>query len=206
VAAFVALSAAALVVAAGQLNPLCLYLSPVALAILFAYSLTKRFTWTSHLVLGLSLGGAPVGAWIAVTGRLDPASVLLGGAVLAWVAGFDVLYALQDHEFDLRTGLHSIPARFGVARSLWVARILHGMALALLASLGALMELRSLYLGGLLVVAGLLLYEHSLVRADDLSRLDTAFFTMNGIISVVYLVATAADLLLLGGGPGLVRP
>ncbi len=196
---FVALSSAALVLAASQLNPLCLYLSPLALAVLFFYSLTKRFTWASHLFLGLSLGGAPLGAWIAVTGRLDLPPVVLGLAVLAWVAGFDILYACQDYDFDRKTGLYSIPVRFGIARALWIARLFHLLSLLLLAALGWAMEMGLLYLAGLGVIGALLLYEHRLVRPDDLSKLDMAFFTMNGTISAVYFAFTLADLLILGG-------
>ena len=195
---FVALSSGLLVLAAGQLNRLCLYLSPVALAILFFYSLTKRFTWASHLFLGLSLAGAPLGAWLAVAGHFDLPPVILGLAVLAWVAGFDIIYACQDFDYDRGAGLHSIPVRFGISRSLKLARLLHLVAMGLLFFLGELMALNTLYTIGLGVIGGLLLYEHRLVRADDLSRLDMAFFTMNGIISTVYFAFTLADLLFLG--------
>jgi 4-hydroxybenzoate polyprenyltransferase len=195
---FVILSSGLLILAAHQLNPLCFYLSPLALAILFFYSLTKRFTWTSHLVLGLSLGGAPLGAWLAVTGRFDLPPVVLGLGVLAWVAGFDIIYACQDYDHDRSAGLFSIPVRFGIPRSLWLARLLHLVSLLLLALLGRLMGLGILYLAGLGVIAALLIYEHRLVRADDLSNLNTAFFTMNGIISAVYFAFTLADLLILG--------
>jgi 4-hydroxybenzoate polyprenyltransferase len=195
---FVALSSAALILAAGQLNPLCLYLSPLALAILFFYSFTKRFTWTSHLFLGLSLGGAPLGAWLAVAGHFALPPVVLGLGVLAWVAGFDIIYACQDYHHDRGAGLHSIPVRFGIPRSLVLARFLHLLAMSLFFVLGQLMALDILYTIGLGVIGGLLLYEHRLVRADDLSRLDMAFFTMNGVISAVYFAFTLADLLILG--------
>lgn len=195
---FVLLSSGLLILAARQLNPLCFYLSPLALVILFFYSLTKRFTWTSHLFLGLSLGGAPLGAWIAVAGRFDLPPAVLGLAVLAWVAGFDIIYACQDYDHDRSAGLYSIPVRFGIPRSLWLARLLHLLSLLLLALLGRLMGLGALYLAGLGVIAALLIYEHRLVRADDLSKLDMAFFTMNGIISAVYFAFTLADLLILG--------
>lgn len=198
VALFIALSSAVLLLAAYRLNPLCFALSPLALAVLFFYSLTKRFTWTSHLVLGLSLGGAPLGAWIAVTGRVDWAPVLLALAVLIWVAGFDIIYACQDYEFDRRWGLHSLPVRLGISRALRVSRLLHGLAVVLLAALGVEMRMNGLYWLGIAVVALLLFHEHRLVQADDLSRLDLAFFTMNGIISVVFFAFTLADLLLLG--------
>jgi 4-hydroxybenzoate polyprenyltransferase len=190
--AFVVLSAAAFVVAAGMLNPLCLVLSPVALAIVFGYSYTKRFTPLSHLVLGLALAVAPVGAWLAVRGAFAVVPMVLGSAVLCWVAGFDTIYACQDTEFDRREGLRSLPAWLGTPRALGVARLLHLLAVGLLASLYGLTPLHPVYLLGVAGVAALLAYEHSLVRADDLSRVDLAFFTLNGWISIGYFVATAA--------------
>lgn len=189
---FVLLSALALVVAAWQLNPLCLALSPVALAIVFGYSYAKRFTSLSHLLLGLALGIAPVGAWIAIRGRFDVVPIVLALAVLAWVAGFDIIYACQDAEFDRREGLFSIPARMGVARALLVSRMLHVTAVGLLASLFFLTPLHWVYWLGVAFVGLLLLYEHSLVSADDLSRVDAAFFAVNGWISVGYCIATAS--------------
>jgi 4-hydroxybenzoate polyprenyltransferase len=188
--AFVALSAAALVLAAAMLNPLCLMLSPVALAIVFGYSYTKRFTALSHLFLGLGLAVAPVGAWLAIRGELAPAPVVLGLAVLCWVAGFDTIYACQDVAFDRAAGLHSLPARLGVARALQVARALHVVAVMLLALVYRLAPLHPIYLAGVAGVAALLVYEHSLVSADDLSRVDAAFFAVNGWISIGYLGAT----------------
>ena len=187
---FVILSAAALVGAAAMLNPLCLMLSPVALAIVFGYSYTKRFTALSHVFLGLALAIAPLGAWLAIRGELAAAPVVLGLAVLCWVAGFDTIYACQDVAFDRASGLHSLPARLGVARALTAARVLHGAAVALLAAVYALVPLHPVYLVGVAGVAALLVYEHSLVRADDLSRVDAAFFAVNGWISVGYLAAT----------------
>jgi 4-hydroxybenzoate polyprenyltransferase len=186
--AFVVLSAAALVMAAAMLNPLCLKLSPVALVIVLGYSFTKRFTALSHIVLGLALAIAPVGAWVAVRGRFDLPPVVLGLAVLFWVAGFDTIYSCQDAGFDRESGLHSLPARLGVRRALFLARAFHVLAVALLLALYALVPLHPLYLGGVAVVAVLLGYEHSLVHYDDLSRIDAAFFTVNGWISVAYLV------------------
>jgi 4-hydroxybenzoate polyprenyltransferase len=197
--AFVALSAAALVGAAAMLNPLCLALSPVALAVICGYSYAKRFTAWSHAVLGLSLGIAPVGAWLAVRGRFDLEPIVLALAVLCWVAGFDTIYACQDVDFDRREGLHSLPARLGIGPALQVARGLHVLAVALLAALYALTPLHALYWGGVIAVAGLLAYEHSLVRADDLSRVDAAFFTVNGWVGVVYLAVTATARLLARG-------
>ena len=199
VGAFVLASSALLVLAAWRLDPLALKLSPVALAIVLGYSYTKRFTSWSHLVLGLALAGAPLGAWIAVRGDVRPAPLLLGGAVLLWVAGFDVLYALQDREFDRRSGLYSIPARFGEAGALLVSAAFHLVMLALL----GLLPLA--YPGGLgwgwwLGVAGcvaLLGWQHWIVRPGDLSRLDAAFFQANGLLAAWLFAAAAVDLLLL---------
>jgi 4-hydroxybenzoate polyprenyltransferase len=190
--AFVVASATVFVLAAGMLNPLCLALSPVALAVVFGYSYTKRFTPFSHLVLGLALAIAPVGAWLAVRGAFAVEPIVLGTAVLCWVAGFDTIYACQDADFDRREGLRSLPAWLGIARALVVAKVLHVTAVALLASLYWITDLHAIYLVGVVVVAALLGYEHSLVRADDLSRVDLAFFTLNGWISVLYFAVTAA--------------
>jgi 4-hydroxybenzoate polyprenyltransferase len=193
----VTLSLAALFVfACTRLSALCGWLSPAVLVVLFGYSYTKRFTWASHLVLGLALGMAPVGGWLAVSGGFSVAAWLLGGAVLLWVAGFDVLYACQDVEFDRREGLYSIPARFGLARALGVARVLHGGTLAALVAVGLVSGLHPVYWAGLAVIAGVLVWEHRLVRPGDLSQLDVAFFNMNGIVSVIYLVTILAAVLL----------
>jgi len=188
---FVAVSAAVFVLAAAMLNPLCLALSPVALAIVLGYSYTKRFTALSQLVLGLSLAVAPVGAWLAVRGRFDAAPLALAVAVVLWVAGFDTIYACQDAEFDRREGLHSIPARLGVARALLVARALHVGAIAALLALYALVPLHPLYLGGVAAVAALLAWEHTLVRPDDLSQVMRAF-NLNGWVGLLYFAFTAA--------------
>lgn len=195
VVTFVIVSSAIFIAAASQLNRLTLLLSPVALAILLLYSYTKRVTRWSHLVLGFALGIAPAAAWIAVRGTLDPRILLLTAAVTFWVAGFDVLYACQDFQFDCRAGLHSVPRYFGIPAALWVARAFHLVMVALLIAL-----LISFGLGmwagvGVLAVILLLIYEHSLVRADDLSRLNAAFFTMNGVISVLFFLFVAADVL-----------
>jgi len=189
---FVVLSAALLVAAAAMLNPLCLALSPVALAIVFGYSYTKRFTSLSHVVLGLALAIAPVGAWLAVRGRFDATPIVLGLGVLAWVAGFDTIYSCQDAVFDRSVGLHSMPARLGVAGALRMARVLHAIAVVHLAALYGLEPLHPVYLAGVAAVACGLVYEHSLVKADDLSRVDAAFFMVNGWISVGYLALTFA--------------
>ena len=199
VVAFVIASAALLVFAAWQLNPLALALSPLALLILLGYSLTKRFTWLSHVALGLSLAGAPLGAWIAVRGDVALAPAVLGGAVLLWVAGFDILYALQDEAFDRAAGLFSIPARFGTAGALWLSGLFHVGALVLLALVPQLYEpgLGLAYGMGWLGCAVLMAYQHWIVRPGDLSRLDAAFFTANGALAVWLFVTTAVDILLL---------
>ncbi len=196
VATFVLVSSAIFIVAAAQLNRLALWLSPVALAVLLLYSYTKRFTRWSHLMLGFALGIAPAAAWIAVRGSLDLRILLLTGAVTFWVGGFDVLYACQDFDFDRQTGLHSIPRHFGILRALWVARAFHMIMLALLIALLWSFGLGKLAIAGVAVVAALLGYEHSLVSADDLSKLNAAFFTMNGVISVLFFAFIAGDLLL----------
>jgi 4-hydroxybenzoate polyprenyltransferase len=196
VAIFVVISAAILVLAAWRLNRLALYLSPVALAVVLLYSFTKRFTRWSHLVLGFALGIAPSAAWIAVRGTLDPRILLLTAAVTFWVAGFDVLYACQDFDFDRQRGLYSIPRFVGIANALWIARGLHLIMLGLLVGLVVVFGLGKLAFAGLVIVALLLLYEHSLLRAHDLSKLNAAFFTMNGVIAVVFFLFIAADLLL----------
>ena len=185
----VLVASAVFLAAAGQLNPLCLALAPVALVWVLGYSYTKRFTRWAHLVLGLGLGIAPVGGYLAVTGAWsDPWWMLpvLAAAVMTWVAGFDVLYALQDVAFDRRAGLHSIPAALGEPRALTVARSLHAGTVIALGAVGAAVGAGWVYWVGVAVVAALLLYEHSLVRPDDLSRLDAAFFTMNGVISIAF--------------------
>jgi 4-hydroxybenzoate polyprenyltransferase len=179
---------AAFLTAAWQLNPLALKLAPVALVILFFYSFTKRFTNWSHLFLGFALGISPAAAWIAVTGHLDTRMLILCAAVTLWVGGFDVLYACQDIDFDRRAGLFSVPKRFGIATALLVARFMHIAVVALLAWLAASFSLPWPAWLGIGVVAALLAYEHSLVKANDLSRLDAAFFTMNGYISISFLL------------------
>lgn len=192
---FTLVSCAIFILAASQLNRLTLALSPVALAIVLLYSYTKRVTRWSHLVLGLALGIAPAAAWIAVRGTLDPRILLLTAAVTFWVGGFDVLYACQDYEFDREAGLHSVPRYVGIARSLWISRGFHVLMLGLLVGLVSAFHLGATALLGVAAVACLLGYEHSLVKANDLSKLNAAFFTMNGVISVAFLAFLAADLL-----------
>jgi 4-hydroxybenzoate polyprenyltransferase len=196
VVTFVAVSSAVFVLAASQFNHLALLLSPVALAVLLLYSYTKRVTRWSHLVLGFALGIAPSAAWIAVRGSLDPRILLLTAAVTFWVAGFDVLYACQDYEFDRQSGLHSIPRFLGIGSALWIARIFHIVMIGFLIALLIVFALGKFAAVGVALVILLLLYEHSLVKANDLSRLNAAFFTMNGVISVLFFVFVAADLLL----------
>ena len=196
VATFVVISSAIFVVAASQLNRLALWLSPVALAVLLLYSYTKRFTRWSHLVLGFALGIAPAASWIAVRGSLDLRILLLTAAVTFWVAGFDVLYACQDFDFDRETGLHSIPRFLGIRGALWVARGFHLAMVALLVGLLIAFGMGKVAAAGVVVVILLLLYEHSLVKPDDLSKLNAAFFTMNGVVSVLFFFFVAGDLLL----------
>jgi 4-hydroxybenzoate polyprenyltransferase len=186
------LAAAVFVLAAAALGPLPLALTPIALVILLGYSYAKRFTWASHLALGLALAGAPLGAWIAVTGSLALEPGLLAIAVLTWVAGFDTIYACQDVAFDRAQGLHSLPARFGIGPALMIARGLHVIAVAALVAFGLRLDLGPIYAAGVAAVAGVLLYEHSIVRADDLSRVNRAFFDLNGLVSLAYLVAVLA--------------
>jgi 4-hydroxybenzoate polyprenyltransferase len=175
-------------VAAWQLNPLALKLAPLAILILFFYSFTKRFTNWSHLFLGFALGISPAAAWIAITGGLDSRMLILCAAVTLWVGGFDVLYACQDIDYDRTAGLYSVPKRFGIANALWIARAMHFGVVALLSWLATSFALPWPAWLGIVVVAALLTYEHSLVKADDLSKLDAAFFTMNGYISMSFLL------------------
>lgn len=182
--------------AAWQLNPLCLKLAPLALGVVFFYSYTKRFTSFAHLVLGLALGIAPAAAWIAVTGELDPRILWLTAAVMFWTAGFDVIYSCQDYEYDTNAGLFSIPSAFGIAKALHIAKLLHVLMIVSLLLLASQLHLGPLSLAGIGAVAALLLYEHGIVKPNDLSRVNAAFFTMNGWVSVLFFVFWAADILL----------
>jgi len=193
---FALASAVIFVVAAAQLNGLCLALSPVALAIIWTYSLTKRFTAISHLVLGLGLAIAPVGAWLAATGSFAVLPLLLAASVVCWVGGFDILYACQDEEFDRASGLHSVPAKLGVPAALWSARILHLLAVVAWFAATQQAGLGWLSLIGVLVAAALLLYEHWLVRGGDLRHIDRAFFEVNSYVGVALLLFLAGDLYL----------
>ena len=195
VAVFIAVSCIVFVVGAARLNRMTLYLSPVALAVVLLYSYTKRFTRLSHVVLGFALGMAPAAAWIAVRGSLDVRILVLTAAVTFWVGGFDVIYACQDIDFDRQNALNSVPQAYGVARALFVARVLHLLMLVLLGLLVPVFGLGKIAVAGVVAVALLLAYEHSLVSARDLSKLNAAFFTMNGVIAVVFFAFVAADLL-----------
>ena len=193
---FIVFWSALFLLAARALNPLCFKLAPLALAIVMFYSYTKRFTALSHLVLGFSLGIAPAAAWIAVRGSLDPRILWLTTAVTLWTAGFDIIYSCQDYEFDTQAGLFSLPRRMGIAGALWVSRALHAGMLICLLMLVWSFALGALAWAGVAAVAGILLWEHKLVWPADLSRVDAAFFTMNGYVSVIFLVFWASDIFL----------
>ena len=193
---FVFVSSAVFLIAAKALNPLCFMLAPVALAIVLFYSFTKRFTSFAHLVLGFALGIAPAAAWIAMRGSLDARILWLTAAVTFWTAGFDIIYSCQDYAFDCAEGLFSVPRRLGIAGALWTARLLHVLMVACLLMLVWAFDLGAISLVGVLAIVALLLYEHKLVRADDLSRVDAAFFTMNGYVSVLFFLFWATDILI----------
>lgn len=193
VSALALIGLALLGLAAWELNPLCAAYLPLTVAVLVAYSYTKRFTWTCHLVLGLALSFAPMGGWVGVTGAFHPVAFLLSAAVGLWVAGFDIIYATQDIDFDRFAGLHSIPARFGITSALLVSRLFHLATVGLLIGAGAILDLSAIYYTGVAVVAALLLYEHTLISSRDLSRVNAAFFNVNGVISLVYLIFVAIE-------------
>ena len=190
------LSVALLLWSAAMLNPLCLKLSPISLFFLVLYSYCKRFTALAHVVLGICLAAAPIGAWVALRGTIELPAIVLGLLVLFWVAGFDILYALQDLDYDRSVGLHSIPVALGVNGSLWLARLFHLLTLGLLGWLMLLLGLGPWFWLGSGLMTAMLLYEHWLLRSGDLAKLDAAFFTMNGYISLTFLAATAADIFL----------
>lgn len=194
VTVFVVVAAAIFVGSAAMLNHLTLLLSPVALGVVLLYSYMKRITRWSHLVLGLALGIAPAAAWIAVRGQLDPRIILLTGIVLFWVGGFDVLYACQDFEHDRATGLNSVPQAFGIEGAFWIARGMHLATVVLLFVFAHVFGLGVIAFGGLAIVVLLLAYEHSIISPRDLRRMNAAFFTLNGIISVVFFLSIAADI------------
>jgi len=193
---FVVLSACLLVVSAYQLNPLAFKLSPVALAIIMLYSYTKRFTSLAHLWLGLSLSIAPIGAWIAIQGRFNLLPILLGISVMLWTAGFDIIYACQDFDFDKSFGLHSIPVKFGVRTALWISNLLHVVTVCLLIIIAEISQLGWIYMVGVGAVAVILIYEHLIVKPNDLSRVNLAFFTLNGAVSLILMALAIADVML----------
>ena len=186
--------AALMLIAAWRLNPLCLVLAPLALVFLVGYNYTKRFTWTSHWILGFTDGIAAAGGWIAVRGTFEPPAFVLWFALTVWIAGFDLIYACQDVDFDRAQGLYSVPARFGITTALRIARVCHALTAAAFALLGVMQALGPLYWIGWLAVVALLVYEHSLVSPTDLSRLDVAFFNVNGYIAVIILVSVVGGL------------
>lgn len=192
---FILVSSAMLVFAAAMLNPLSLKLSPLALGIIFFYSYTKRFTWFTHMFLGIALACAPIGAWIALKGSISATPLILGLAVALWVAGFDIIYSCQDVDFDKSESIFSIPKRFGIRAALWISGILHFIMVGILALLFYQEGMGIIGFSGLIIVGLLLLYEHNLVRPKDLSRANTAFFTINGFISILLCVTTAIDIL-----------
>lgn len=190
---FIVLASALFVFSAWMLNELCFYLSPVALSVIFFYSLTKRFTWAAHLFLGLGIGLAPVGAWLAITGEFDLVPILLGFAVTSWIAGFDIIYACQDVDFDRNVSLKSIPVRFGVENSLFFARMLHGVMVLLMLAVGLLVPSGWIYFAGMITLVVLLTIEHRLVNPNDLSKINIAFFHLNSAISVVLFFFVLTD-------------
>ena len=193
---FTLISAGLLVVAAWRLNPLAFALSPVALAVIMGYSYTKRFTSLSHFWLGLALSISPVGAWIAIKGQFDFTPIVLCCVVLLWTAGFDIIYACQDVNFDKKHGLHSIPARIGIRWALWLSSALHIIAVGLLFCIPLLTELGLFYYIGVGIVVFIFVYEHAIVKPNDLSRVNLAFFTLNGMISLVLMALSIADILI----------
>ncbi|MBO8170700.1 MAG: UbiA family prenyltransferase [Bacillaceae bacterium] len=193
---FIIISFMLLFFAAFQLNMLAVKLLPIAVFVLVIYSYTKRFTWLCHVVLGMAIGLAPLGGWVATTGQVDMFSILLFISVALWTAGFDIIYALQDVEFDRKEGLYSIPSRFGLARALTIARVFHLLTIIGFFTLLFLIDLKIWFAIGLIIAAIILIYEHQLVSPTDLSKLNTAFFTMNGILSVVVFVFTLIDLVI----------
>ena len=188
-------SAALFLAAAAWLGPLCLRLAPIVLVLVLGYSFAKRFTWLCHLFLGLAIGSAPAAAWIAVRGQLDAPALWLRVAVATWIAGFDVLYALDDRDFDQKAGIHSIPVRFGVPAALLISAVLHAGSIAALLAAGHAAGLGWIYLLGMAVVIAMLVWEHAILRPSDLSRLNVAFFNLNGYVSVIYFAATLTDVL-----------
>lgn len=186
-----------MVIAAAMLNPLCLLLSPIALFLMIIYSYTKRFTWTCHLVLGITCAAAPVGAWLAVTGKLSWLPLFMGAANTLWVAGFDIIYGSQDYDFDTANGIYSIPSRFGVKNALHIAALFHGVALLLLAIVGALSNhLGVIYYTGLAIISILFVVQHKMVSPDNLSNVKIASYSINQVVSIVFLICGTIDILI----------
>jgi len=190
---FLAIAIALFELASFKLNRICFLLSPVALLFVLGYSYTKRFTSLCHIVLGIAIGIAPIGAWLAVRGTFAVAPVLLGAIVMLWIGGFDIIYALQDYDFDVKSPLFSLPKRLGKANALVISRVMHTAMVALLVLVGVLAQMHVVYFIGVLIVAGLIFYEQSLVKADDLSKVDLAFFTLNGWVSVCLFIFVLLD-------------
>lgn len=193
---FIVVSFAVLFFAAFQLNMLAVKLLPLAVFVLVLYSYTKRFTWACHFVLGVAIGFGPLGGWIATTGQVDVNALLLFASVVLWTAGFDIIYACQDADFDAKEGLYSVPSRFGIAKALYIARFCHLFTIIGLVTLYVMAQMSIWFLVGVLISTAILIYEHSLVKPTDLSKLDVAFFTMNGVLSVIMFVFTMLDLVI----------
>lgn len=194
---FIVVSFALLFLAAFQLNMLSVYLLPIAVFFLVFYSYTKRFTWLCHVVLGITIGIAPLGGWVAVTGELSVTALCLFFAVMFWLAGFDTVYATQDAEYDRENGLYSIPSRFGIAKALWIARSFHVFSFIFFVTLFFVSELKWIYLIGVLLAGGIMIYQHAIVKKDDLSKVQLAFFPMNGTLSVLLFMFAFVDMLIL---------
>lgn len=190
---FTSISLMVFVISAYRLNPLCFKLSPLAIIVILIYPYTKRFTSLSHVILGLALSLAPLGAWIAIRGTIDLEIIPLSIAVLFWVAGFDIFYALQDIDFDRGFGLYSIPSRFGISKSIWIARLFHIITIIMLLSLIPIHNLNGFYIIGVITATAILIYEHSIVKPSDLRRLNIAFFNMNGYLSITVFLFTLLD-------------
>jgi len=192
---FVIFFSALFIYAAYKLNPLCFYLSPIALAVIFFYSFTKRFTWLSHLFLGLSLGLAPVGAWLAIAGRFDLPPIILGFGVLTWIGASDIIYACQDYEFDVKYGLYSIPQKFGIEKALKISSAIHLLTFISFASLKFLLNLGWIYTVGLILIGILLIYQHRIVKPNDLSKVNFAFNNVNSLVSTAYFVFSSLEIM-----------
>ncbi len=191
---FMITTAIIFIISAYMLNNLAFYLSPVALAIFYFYSFTKRFTWLTHIFLGLSLAIAPIGVWIAINSQIAILPLILGSTVLFWVAGFDIIYATLDFEFDKTYGLHSMVVKFGIPKALFISRVMHLFMVVLLLWFGSLAQLGPFYFSGVFIVALMLIYEHSLIRPSDLSRVNIAFFNINGLVSILLFIMTCLDI------------